>query len=204
MIDWNKHTLDGTNEVLIPQGLTSGRDLLGNLFTNVRKQGALNLDGKSFAEIHDNESLDFGTGSFTIEAWARVKYVSQGSAYNTIMTLGGDVAQKTGLVLVSNLEPRFIYNGNVSSIGASTLGNWIHMAGVYNETNATFYVNGSQVDQDARTAVNITNTLVKYIGRDTESSRYYNDQIAQPRIYNRALTAEEVQRNYDAGKNIYS
>ena len=65
-------------------------------------------------------------------------------------------------------------------------------------------MNGSQVDQDARTAVNITNTLVKYIGRDTESSRYYNDQIAQPRIYNRALTAEEVQRNYDAGKNIYS
>lgn len=204
VIDWNKHTLDGTNEVLIPQGLTSGRDLLGNLFENVRKQGALNLDGNSYAEVHDNASLDFGTGSFTIEAWVRVKFVAQGSAYNTIMTLGGDVAQKTGLVLVSNLEPRFIYNGNTSSIAASTLGNWIHMMGVYNETNATFYVNGSQVDQDARTAVNITNDLVKYIGRDTEATRYYNDQIAQPRIYNRALTAEEVQRNYNAGKNTYT
>ena len=45
VIDWNKHTLDGSNEVLIPQGLTAGRDLLGNLFENVRKQGALNLDG---------------------------------------------------------------------------------------------------------------------------------------------------------------
>lgn len=204
VIDWNKHTLDGTNEVLIPQGLTSGRDLLGNLFENVRKQGALNLDGNSWAEVHDNASLDFGTGSFTIEAWVRVKFVAQGSAYNTIMTLGGDVAQKTGLVLVSNLEPRFIYNGNTSSIAASTLGNWIHMTGVYNETNATFYVNGSQVDQDARTAVNITNDLVKYIGRDTEATRYYSDQIAQPRIYNRALTAEEVQRNYNAGKNTYT
>jgi hypothetical protein len=190
--------------VLIPQGLTSGRDLLGNLFENVRKQGALNLDGNSWAEVHDNASLDFGTGSFTIEAWVRVKFVAQGSAYNTIMTLGGDVAQKTGLVLVSNLEPRFIYNGNTSSIAASTLGNWIHMTGVYNETNATFYVNGSQVDQDARTAVNITNDLVKYIGRDTEATRYYSDQIAQPRIYNRALTAEEVQRSYDSGKNIYT
>ncbi len=204
VIDWNKHTLDGTNAVLIPQGLTSGRDLLGNLFENVRKQGALNLDGNSWAEVHDNASLDFGTGSFSIEAWVRVKYVAQGSAYNAVMTLGGDVAQKTGLVLVSNLEPRFIYNGNTSSIAASTLGNWIHMMGVYNETNATFYVNGSQVDQDARTAVNITNDLVKYIGRGTASNRYYNDQIAQPRIYNRALTAEEVQRNYNAGKNTYT
>ena len=204
VIDWNKNTLDKTNEVLIPQGLTSGRDLLGNLFENVRKQGALNLDGNSWAEVHDNGSLDFGTGSFTLEAWVRVKYVAQGSAYNAVMTLGGDVAQKTGLVLVSNLEPRFIYNGNTSSIAASTLGNWIHMMGVYNETNATFYVNGSQVDQDARTAVNITNDLVKYIGRDTEGNRYYSDQIAQPRIYNRALTAEEVQRSYDSGKNIFT
>ena len=64
VIDWNKWTLDGSNDILIPQGLTSGRDLLGNLFENVRKQGALNLDGNSWAEVHDNGSLDFGTGSF--------------------------------------------------------------------------------------------------------------------------------------------
>ena len=62
VIDWNKWYLDHTNEVLIPQGLTAGRDLLGNLFENVRKQGALNLDGNSWAEVHDNASLDFSSG----------------------------------------------------------------------------------------------------------------------------------------------
>jgi hypothetical protein len=36
-----------TSPVLLPQGLTTGRDITGvNLFENVRKQGALNLDGK--------------------------------------------------------------------------------------------------------------------------------------------------------------
>ena len=36
------------NDVLLPQGLTTGRDITGvNLFENVRKQGALNLDGNS-------------------------------------------------------------------------------------------------------------------------------------------------------------
>jgi hypothetical protein len=59
-------------EVLLPQGLTTGRDITGvNLFENVRKQGALNLDGNSWAEVHDNASLDFGTGSFTLEAWVK-------------------------------------------------------------------------------------------------------------------------------------
>ena len=48
-----------TSEVLLPQGLTTGRDITGvNLFENVRKQGALNLDGNSWAEVHDNGSLD--------------------------------------------------------------------------------------------------------------------------------------------------
>jgi hypothetical protein len=50
----------------------------------------------------------------------------------------------------------------------------------------------------------MTNSEVKLIGRDSAGTRYYKDQIAQPRIYNRALTAEEVQRNYNAGKNIYT
>ena len=46
-----------TSDVLLPAGLTTGRDITGvNLFENVRKQGALNLDGNSWAEVHDNAS----------------------------------------------------------------------------------------------------------------------------------------------------
>ena len=45
-----------------------------------------------------------------------------------------------------------------------------------------------------------TNLDIGRVNNDNE----YTDQIAQPRIYNRALTAEEVQRNYNAGKNIYT
>jgi len=71
VIDWNKWTLDGSNDILIPQGLTSGRDLLGNLFENVRKPGALNLAGNSWAEVHDNASLDVTT-AVTLEAWVKL------------------------------------------------------------------------------------------------------------------------------------
>ena len=197
-----------TSPVLLPQGLTTGRDITGvNLFENVRKQGALNLDGQSWAEVHDNESLDFGTGSFSIEAWAKVKYVNQGSSINAILTLGGN-GWSTGhcsLSLNTNLEVYFLYSASVNnSTSTFTEGDWVHIVGVYNETNATIFINGTQKNTAARTAVNITNDLVKYIGRDNQTTRFYNDQIAQPRIYNRALTAEEVQRNYNAGKNIYS
>ena len=91
-----------TTPVLLPQGLTSGRDITGvNLFENVRKQGALNLDGNSWAEVHDNASLDFGTGSFTLEAWVKNSYENIGSSYNVILNLGGTVGTSSSIVSAS-------------------------------------------------------------------------------------------------------
>ena len=195
-----------TSPVLLPQGLTTGRDITGvNLFENVRKQGALNLDGNSWAEVHDNESLDFGTGSFSLEAWVRAKFVNTGSSNNTILSLGGNqtAANNTALAMSNIEQPLMWYNGNVSIGTNFSEGDWVHIVGTYDGTNITLYNNGAQVDQDARTAADVTNDLVKYIGRDNQSNRFYNDQIAQPRIYNRALTAAEVLQNYNSGKNTY-
>jgi heat shock protein HspQ len=206
VIDWNKRYFENVANVLIPQGLTAGRDLLGNLFENVRKQGALNLDGNSWAEVHDNASLDFGTGSFTLEAWAKAKYTSGGSIYNVIMILGGNASTApNAAILVDNIvRPQAMYNNQASVTPAQTTGDWYHIVAAYDETDMFVFINGAQVLQNGRTAVDITNTLVKYIGRDSSTQRYYSDQIAQPRIYNRALTAEEVERNYTAGKYIYT
>ena len=203
VIDWNKHTLDGTNEVLVPQGLTSGRDLLGNLFESARNPYALNLDGASWAEVHDNASLDFGTGSFTLEAWVKAKYVNQGSGVNAALSLGGDGAAYSAMFVKSNNVFSFYYNGFFIDSSAQTEGDWVHIVCTYDETNQTLYIDGLQVAQNARGAADITNALVKQIGRDTNANRFYQDQIAQPRIYNRALTATEVLRNYNADKSKF-
>ena len=82
-------------------------------------------------------------------------------------------------------------------------GDWIHIVGNYDGTKTTLYVNGSQVDQDTIPAGTITNTNAKMIGKGASSNRIYSDQIAQPRIYNRALTASEVLNNYNATKDLY-
>lgn len=193
-----------TSDVLLPQGLTTGRDITGvNLFTYARKQSALNLDGNSWAEVHDNASLDFGTGEFTLEAWVIKNYVNSGSSINVIMSLGDNVASANNTGLTANsTNVGFKYVGYQTH--NVTTGDWVHVVGVYDETNAILYVDGVEETTTARTAINITNALVKQIGRDSTTSRYYADQIAQPRIYNRALTADEVQKNYEAGKNTYS
>ena len=203
VIDWNKHTLDGTNEVLIPQGLTSGRDLLGNLFENVRKQGALNLDGNSWAEVHDNASFDFGTGSFTLEAWVKADFLSQGSLVNTILSLGGDLTGSDNSALVSTSSAFSFWIGGVNKFTPAYVSeSWNHIVGVRSGSSVIFYFNGAQVATGSSSS-SITNSQEKQIGRDETTIRYYPNQIAQPRIYNRALTASEVLNNYNATKTLY-
>jgi hypothetical protein len=198
-----------TSPVLLPQGLTANKDITGvNAFESARNPYALNLDGASWGEVHDNASLDFGTGSFTLEAWAKFSYVSQGSSLNAILTLGGDPTElnqgRAALVSLSISKMSFYYNASAnSSTSTFSDGDWVHFVAVYDETNAIVYINGAEESTTARTAHSITNTDTKMIGRDSLGVRYYNDQIALPRIYNRALTATEVARNYNADRSKF-
>ena len=191
--------------VLLPQGLTAGRDITGvNLFENVRKQGALNLDGNSWAEVHDNASVD--VSEITAEGWMYAESVT--SANNRIINKwdSGYPERSFQLYGQNNTINWMLSDGSAAySITGGTLtqGEWYHVVGTYDGTTQKIYLNGVQV---ASTALSITlkQSSFKVMLGGYTTGLYSLNPIAQPRIYNRALTAEEVQRNYDAGKNIYT
>ena len=197
------------SDVLLPQGLTSGRDITGvNLFENVRKQGALNLDGNSWAEVHDNASLDLSDANASFEAW--VYHIDTGSASQYIMnkfdgTTGVRVRTETG-----NNFGFYASDGtnNIADSGTFSLtaNAWNHIVLTTDGTNFKRYINGALVDTDVAGTplTTFANADSLYIGSEQTTTSLAQSRIAQPRIYNRALTAEEVQRNYNAGKNIYT
>jgi hypothetical protein len=189
-----------TSEVLLPQGLTTGRDITGvNLFENVRKQGALNLDGNSWAEVHDNASLDVTT-AVTLEAW--VKWDIDGVQNKGIL---GKWGSSSGYLLYKSLSTRlnFFINGN-SSLYISLTNGWNHIVGTYDGANRKIYINGALEETDADTSTITESALNVEIGTyGGFGSSAYDQPIAQPRIYNRALTAAEVLQNYNSGKNTY-
>ena len=191
--------------VLLPQGLTSGRDITGvNLFENVRKQGALNLDGNSWAEVHDNASLDVTTG-LTLEAWV---YFDEDVSLNGKGILAkwvGTGSSRCYMIYLDSLNRLRLYINGGSSTGIVMTGkNWYHFVGTFDQSNRKVYINGSLEATDADTSTMNASDLPLEIGTyNGLSTNAYNNDIAQPRIYNRALTAEEIQRNFDAGKNTY-
>ena len=79
--------------------------------------------------------------------------------------------------------------------------------GVYDGAELIIYVNGVEVNSLAYTSGIFSNESALEIGRYGQSAntaQEYSGSIAQPRIYNRALTAEEVARNYNNAKSIYT
>ena len=196
-----------TSDVLLPQGLTTGRDITGvNLFENVRKQGALNLDGNSWAEVHDNASVDL-TDGVSLECWV---YRDGESGYFGFVGKWVNNGNRSYLIAT---EPSNVIGFYVSKNGSALVQNsytlsasgWHHLVGTEDGTNLKLYVDGVLVDTDATTSGDIfTSAYNVEIGRyNNSTTNEYANQIAQPRIYNRALTAEEVERNYNAGKNTY-
>ena len=195
-----------TSPVLLPQGLTTGRDITGvNLFENVRKQGALNLDGNSWAEVHDNESVD--VQSFTLECWVNLEFTG---TYQEFISKGDSGSDRTFELYLNNTQNRFGVLVNTAGFAFATQtineGEWYHVVATYDSSNDAVKGYVDSVEKLSTTgSVNPNNTdgdVVIGAWYD-KSALKTNGQIAQPRIYNRALTAAEVLQNYNSGKNTY-
>ena len=199
-----------TSDVLLPQGLTTGRDITGvNLFENVRKQGALNLDGNSWAEVHDNASLDFSSG-MSLEAWVQID-----DADGNQHILGKWDYANSGreyLLYYNSASNKFMAmfghgtSSQTASFPITATGQWFHLVGTTDGSTITPYVNGVAGTTAAQTTALAASDIPVTIGMENThgvADSSTKGPIAQPRIYNRALTAEEVERNYNAGKNIY-
>ena len=173
----------------------------------MRKQGALNLDGNSWAEVHDNASVDL-TDGITLESWVYWngesgyfgfigKWINTANRCYLMATEPGNLIafyiSKNGSALVQNSYTRLSATG------------WYHFVGTEDGTNLKLYVDGVLVDTETSISGNIFDSDYNVeIGRyNNSTSQEYTNQIAQPRIYNRALTAAEVLQNYNSGKNTY-
>mgnify|MGYP003627231387 CR=1 FL=1 len=192
--------------VLLPAGLTTGRDITGvNLFENVRKQGALNLDGQSWAEVHDNASVD--VSEFTLEGWI---YTNSITSDNRILSKWFSGYPNRTYQFSATNDDLYLYisdgsnSNNTFVLNVLSLNNWYHCVATYDGANLKIYLDGVLKITTASTMTLKDSDQPVYIGAYVGSLDPSDNTTAQPRIYNRALTAEEVQRNYNAGKNIYS
>jgi hypothetical protein len=90
---------------------------------------------------------------------------------------------------------------NIALDQSVVVNNWQHMVGVYDGTTLYLYRNGVVVGSAASTG-NITNTTATLqIGR--RDTNYFTGRIPVAKIYNTALTANQVVQNFNALRGRY-
>ena len=136
-----------------------------------------------------------GTGKITVNAWVKI---NAGSLFQHIV----DSASNSWHLAILNDNRPYFYNGSTYHQSSQILSTstWYMLTGVQSST-LDIYVNGV-LSQSLASNLNVTTNNV-IIGAYQGASRPFNGNISNTQIYNRALTAAEIQQNYNATKTRY-
>jgi hypothetical protein len=142
--------------------------------------------------INDSASLHLTTG-MTLEAWVNPSAVNNVGRH--VIYKGGDNYYLKGTSTKgSRPATGGTFNGSeIYGTSALTANTWAHLAATYDGAIVRLYVNGVQVISRAQTGNIATSTNPLQIGGNSIYGEYFQGTIDEVRIYNRALSAAEVQ-----------
>ncbi len=86
------------------------------------------------------------------------------------------------------------------SVNNYDLSQWNNFVGVATPTTQKLYINGKLVSTVNTTHASVASSYNLQIGRSSYSSRFFNGSIDDVQIYSRALSAEEINLNYELTK----
>jgi hypothetical protein len=200
-----------------PGSGTTWTDLSGNGNNGTLTNGPVFTTGSGGGLIFDGsddyvatnkgfDQLGMGNSSYTAE----ITYY-RNSTYTGDLTLFG--VQATGVgdglhLIIRNNFPYFGHYGSDTSAVTQTTVGFFNVAFVFEKTgnlvgNQLIYINGSlNVTGTGKAALNNTNAYPVNIG-GLSYWGYYSGNIYLARIYNRALTAQEVLQNFQSQRQRF-
>ena len=184
----------------------AGTGITGSLFNGVgfnnANNGSFSFDGTNdYIEFLPSSIFNLGTGDFTFLAWHKT---TNKSGYSTIFSI--DDGNGTGIIFYTTIGSGVFRNWVA---GQARNGNIDICTGVWNlvaltrsSGNCTQFVNGvSDVTFSAPGSLSVSGRSL-FVGKIL-NELYYNGNISQVQIYNRALSSTEILQNYTALKTRY-
>ena len=196
---------------------TKVKNLSSNSYTGTINGATFNSDGYFETTANAYVSAGAGAGStgtsaMTIEQWVRASSLPV-TYHATFYSQSSNVAGFYGVGYGTPDHWFFSdYDGvgrNIANGGSSapTLNVWYHFCGRRDANgNLTIWINGSDVTtgMPISTGLNFTAADPR-IGNNPAAANgeYWDGDIAETRIYNRALTATEISQNFNATRGKY-
>ena len=216
--------LDAANTKSYPGSGTTWTDLSGGgntgTLTNGPTYSSANGGSLVFDGVNDSVNIsptNFNLSEFSINIWFKSSNVSSDylrlihKADTTGSTKGFSIANsQTDGKLVFVYQPNYT-TGEVLKRSTSLISNniWYNVNMIYNSSSEIkIYFNGVENVGETSTSPDVgwvsnTGNFLSIGTRAGGTQLPYNGNIAQVSIYNRALSAAEIQQNYNATKSRY-
>ncbi len=181
--------------------------LLGNpIWTAGQVEGALSFDGlDDYVDL--SSTIQFDNKDFTIAGWFRTASNTIGT-YEQIWMSGYQTVGAEDLEVVMKNNELYFYARQASgsymrqSAGTANDGIWHHFTALRSGNNFLLYFDGVLASSASKTLGDLDEPgVVPRIGNGiyTATDRFFNGSIDDIRIYDRALTAEEIEQLYWQG-----
>ena len=196
----------------------SGNLLNGTLSNNTFTTPYLTFNGSSSTVlISDNSLLEPGTGDFSVEVWVNYSVIAGGSRCVLSKTDGpnssdwgyGIRTNSSGLTYMEVGNGTTTLNSPTYTVTTNT---WYQIVGVFTNVasnSIALYVNGvGQGTSTSHSFTSVKNTTHNIsIGSFDNNiggyGQWFNGEMGIVRIYNSALSASDVSKNFEANRAIY-
>lgn len=201
--------VDAKDPKSYPGSGTSWLDVIDNndgTLTNgpVHNGDYMTFDGTNDHSTHGNDASVQFTNNFSADIWVRPHAVDQDT---TIFGRDNGSNRQWWIFLQSNESIWWSISGvgNAQSpTGLYTANNWFHICGTYDGSTMINYVNGTARTTTTGVSGNVASGDANLnIGNRDNDDRHLDGDVGCARLWNRALSATEVLKNYNAQKERF-
>ena len=209
--DWLEVYYDAKESSSYPGTGGTVVDLSGNGNNGTLTNGASFNNSDGIDKFVFDGSNDYISGSipstftgnqpYTFSIW--VKPDSHPSGFVAAFELGtrsNDDAM--GLYFDTGKIVHLVYADNLATTTVATIGQWVHITGTYSSGDRRVYANGNFLKQDNYSGLTLAGTTFK-LGSNLAGTQPFDGSIANFRLFNRALTSDEVWQLYAYQKEYF-
>jgi hyaluronoglucosaminidase len=158
-----------------------------------------------YVEVPRTPATDL-SGPFTLEAWVKLDTVAPPPGQAIIESYTAPAANGFALRVDNGVLQAWTLGGPGDGYGVVTgrtrltIGEWHHVAAVYDGSRLTVYLDGTPDSSVATTISPASGTSsIKLGARGDDTAQRLRGDLDEAAIYGRALSADEIERHYLAG-----
>jgi hypothetical protein len=142
-----------------------------------------------------------GNHQYSFSMWIKPDVIQSG--YIAVFEMGLRTNNRScGLYLRDGKIVHLAFANNLESTTLVIPDHWIHITGTYTSGSRKVYANGQLLRSDTYSSLNIGATTLT-LGANNDPDQEFNGSIANFRLFNRALSADEVWQLYAYQKEYF-